>query len=262
MKQALQIATIYKSKGLEYDVVFCPVFAEGKAELRDDHSVFFHEPAGNQRPLAALDLGSGAVRRKQSDCGHARTARRANPPALRGTHSRPAPVAFRLGEILRAARLSAANWVLHPARADGDSATMIANIKALSDSARRAELEALAARAPGAISVIDLPSEIAPALRVLQQTASERSRRPRISRPDHARLAHLQFLLAHPGTRRRAARSRSCGCPIHAVKSRVRRRSGRKQKASTHFHAAKKLALASTKSLKNSTFQRLGTSKK
>ena len=54
-EDALQIVTIHKSKGLEYDVVFCP-FSWGKAELQDDHLVFFHA-AGPERGLS-LDLGS------------------------------------------------------------------------------------------------------------------------------------------------------------------------------------------------------------
>ena len=81
---ALQIATVHRSKGLEYSVVFCP-FSWQKAELRKKEPVFFHDDSGDHNLI--LDLGSDEMDGPQDGC-HAGTPRRADAPALCRADSR------------------------------------------------------------------------------------------------------------------------------------------------------------------------------
>jgi exodeoxyribonuclease V beta subunit len=52
----VKIATIHKSKGLEYPIVFCPFLWDGRLASAEAETVRYHDPTANHRPT--LDLGS------------------------------------------------------------------------------------------------------------------------------------------------------------------------------------------------------------
>jgi exodeoxyribonuclease V beta subunit len=154
---ALQIATVHKSKGLEYGVVFCP-FSWNKAEPRKGQRVFFHE-ATTER-LLALDLGSERLEENIKTATRERLAEHARLLYVALTRAR-LQTHFIWGRFDKHA-VSAANWVLHPLHAHEDLKTMTGNWKALSAETLRGELDTLAARAPKSIAVVDLPGETTP----------------------------------------------------------------------------------------------------
>jgi exodeoxyribonuclease V beta subunit len=53
----VKIATIHKSKGLQYPIVFCPFLWDGRIQADADERILYHDPAAAHRPT--LDLGSG-----------------------------------------------------------------------------------------------------------------------------------------------------------------------------------------------------------
>jgi len=154
---ALQIATIHKSKGLEYGVVFCP-FSWNKAELRKEHRVFFHEATVERR--LTLDLGSEQMEEHMKIATRERLAEHTRLLYVALTRAR-LQAHFIWGRFDKHA-ISAANWVLHPLHAHDDLKTMADNWKALSAETLRGELHTLAARAPESIAVIDLPADTTP----------------------------------------------------------------------------------------------------
>jgi exodeoxyribonuclease V beta subunit len=52
----VKIATVHKSKGLEYPIVFCPFLWDGRIAVDDEDGVRYHDPMADHRPT--LDLGS------------------------------------------------------------------------------------------------------------------------------------------------------------------------------------------------------------
>ena len=52
----VKIATVHKSKGLEYPIVFCPFLWDGRLDADEAETLRYHDPAADHRPT--LDLGS------------------------------------------------------------------------------------------------------------------------------------------------------------------------------------------------------------
>jgi exodeoxyribonuclease V beta subunit len=176
---ALQIATVHKSKGLEYEVVFCP-FSWNKAEPRKGQPVFFHEATAERR--LALDLGSERLEENTRTATRERLAEHARLLYVAFTRAR-LQTHFIWGRFDKHA-VSAANWVLHPLHTHDDLKTMSDNWKALSAETLRGELKALAERAPESITVIDLPSDAAP-----RYAPPETDRPTLAAREFHGRIA-------------------------------------------------------------------------
>jgi len=146
----VKVVTLHKSKGLEYPLVFIPFPWSYFKGPQGQAPVFFHTP-GDKR--ACLDLGSDDRDR------HARLARIEQlAERLR---------LFYVG-VTRAAKLCVLCWgkvngiqdaalayLLHP---DPDSESPASRMSHLSEDEIRADLDALAARAPDAIQVRDLPA--------------------------------------------------------------------------------------------------------
>ncbi|MFC1885229.1 exodeoxyribonuclease V subunit beta [Thermodesulfobacteriota bacterium] len=63
-ENAVQIATIHKSKGLEYPVVFCPFAWDGSRILKKDEPFTYHDASGGMR--LTLDLGSERMHENRS----------------------------------------------------------------------------------------------------------------------------------------------------------------------------------------------------
>ena len=177
---ALQIATIHKSKGLEYSVVFCP-FSWHKAELRRGQRLFFHEATVERR--LALDLGSERLEENVRTATRERLAEHARLLYVALTRAR-LQAHFIWGRFDKHA-VSAANWVLHPLHADDDLNKMTDHWKTLPTETLRAELAALATRAPKSIAVMALPSDTTPRYappQTDQLTLTARKFRGRIAR--------------------------------------------------------------------------------
>ena len=176
---ALQIATVHKSKGLEYGVVFCP-FSWNKAEQRKGRRVFFHESTA-ERTLT-LDLGSDRLEENIKVATRERLAEHARLLYVALTRAR-LQTHLIWGRFDKHA-ISAANWVLHPLHINHDLKAMTEHWKELSAETLHGELKKLAAGAPESIAVIDLPGDTAP------RYAPEPASRPMLAaREFHGRIA-------------------------------------------------------------------------
>ena len=142
--------------------------------------------------------------------------------------------------------ISAANWILHSDHATDDLETMEATQNALSSEAWRRELSALAASAPEALEVIDLPSETGPAYEVSRAKSA-----PLIARQFHGRIARDWRISSFSSL----TLARDDELPDHdpLLLDPAPAESAIEEQGSTPFRAAKKRALACTKSLSRST---------
>ncbi len=171
--KAVNIATVHKSKGLEYPVVFCP-FHWGAAKLRGPE-FRFHDPADGWRPTLVLDPGAVPGRPLAVKEILAEDIRLLYVALTRAKHR-----CYWIWGPFKEAGASAPAYLLHPpAEDDGDIvAATEARFEALSDESLRQDLEALAASAPGAIALEDRPvPETAPRA-APREAPSDLSRRP------------------------------------------------------------------------------------
>ncbi len=156
---AVQVVTMHKSKGLEYNIVFCP-FSWSKAGLRNGESVVFHDPAHEER--LTLDLGGADHAAHATLAGRERLAEQVRLLYVALTRARH-QCHFVWGKF-NAHAASAAAWVLHPPPATEPDpvAAFAAHAEQLSPEEMRRDLAALEAGAPHAIAVHDLPDDTAP----------------------------------------------------------------------------------------------------
>lgn len=167
---AVQLVTIHRSKGLEYDVVFCPFLfrpATTPANRAKQEWVMFHDPAADG--ALTLDLGSAA----QEDHRQAMYGERfaENLRLLYVALTRARHRAYLVWGPLKDAAGSAPGWLLQP---PGDPVVPpLSALPRLAEEhveqggavAARAAVEALAGRAaagftgpgPGPVEVLDLP---------------------------------------------------------------------------------------------------------
>jgi len=145
----VKVVTLHKSKGLEYPLVFIPFPWSYFKGLGKKAPVFFHAPEDKG---ACLDLGSG-----DRDL-HARLAR---------TEQLAERLRLLYVGVTRASKLCVLCWgkingirdagLTYLLHRDPDSKSPTSCLQQLSEDAIRADLDALAARAPDAIQVRDLP---------------------------------------------------------------------------------------------------------
>jgi len=164
---AVQVVTMHKSKGLEYNIVFCP-FSWGKASLRNGESVVYHDPAHDDR--LTLDLGSADLDAHATLAARERLAEQVR--LLYVTLTRARHQCHFVWGRFNTHEASAAAWVLHPPPAtEADPwAAFAAHAEQLAPEQMRRELAALEAAAPEAIAVHDLPDEDAPRFAVPRAT--------------------------------------------------------------------------------------------
>ena len=154
---AVKLVTIHKSKGLEYQVVFCPFCWEG-TRRRQGETLRCHDPQDPQRLI--LDLGSSGEERetyrKQAEYEDLAENLRLLYVALTRAKLR----CYLVWGALNGAESSAPAYLLHPAPAGVDPvAATAAHFTSLSDAAIKEDLRQLAARAPGAIGLAALPAK-------------------------------------------------------------------------------------------------------
>ena len=145
----VKVVTLHKSKGLEYPLVFIPFPWSAFKGSQGKAPVFFHAPEDKR---ACLDLGSGDL---DTHARLERTERLAERLRL-----------FYVG-VTRAAKLCVLCWgkvngiqdaaLAYLLHRDPESELPTSRIARLSESEIRADLDALAARAPDAIAVRELP---------------------------------------------------------------------------------------------------------
>ncbi len=146
----VKVVTLHKSKGLEYPLVFIPFpWSYFKGFLGGETPVFFHAPEDKR---ACLDLGSDD---REAHARLERTERLAERLRL-----------FYVG-VTRAAKLCVLCWgkvngiqdaaLAYLLHRDPESEFPTSRLPRLSEEEIRADLEALASRAPGAIQVRELP---------------------------------------------------------------------------------------------------------
>ncbi|HET6338273.1 MAG TPA: exodeoxyribonuclease V subunit beta [Polyangiales bacterium] len=154
--EAVTLTTIHKSKGLEYPIVFCPFSWDGSLlRGQDKEHPRFHDP--QQAHRLTLDLGSqdGAPAAEHLE----RAKREALSEELRLLYVALTRAKHRVSVVWGAfasAEGSALGYVLHQAGgelADDRPERTAARIESLSDADLRADLEALATAAEGAVEV-------------------------------------------------------------------------------------------------------------
>ena len=175
---AVRIVTIHKSKGLEYDVVFCP-FAWRHSKLtrgnqNQAEQVIFHDAAADER--LTRDLGPAHLpERRQAAI---RECLAENVRLLYVALTRARHRCYFVWGAIADANTSAAAWLLHgpPPVAPDLLVTMEAHLKAKDDEQLRADLRQLADDSSEnggvpAIAVSDLPTDEAEPYQPVREAA-------------------------------------------------------------------------------------------
>jgi exodeoxyribonuclease V beta subunit len=165
---ALKLATIHRSKGLEYGIVFCPFLWDGRLlKGSDDKELRFHDPERGDR--LTLDIGVPA------DPGHLAIAKReALGEGLRLLYVALTRARHRCVVVwgrFKEAETSPLAYILHqppPAKARTIAERIAATVerfKSLDDAAIVADLERIATAAGGVIEIAELSDAAAPEVR-------------------------------------------------------------------------------------------------
>ena len=180
---AVRIVTMHRSKGLEYEIVFCP-FTSGRPERRKRNKrgelergepITFHE--NNHERRLTLDVGSSqwAEHEKQASQEQLAEQVRLFYVALTRARRRCSFVSARFEKC----PLSAPAWLLHSPHTPEDDTAALLRAEAAGGSAERlaGQLVALSADAGGTIAIVNPPSPVAP--RYASATYAEERREPR-----------------------------------------------------------------------------------
>lgn len=162
--EAVRIVTVHKSKGLEYNIVFCPFAWEGCCDAKTE-GLRYHDD--DSKPV--LDLGSDSLAQNRPRAVReelAEDVRLLYVALTRAKHRCHVAV----GRFTRHL-VSASNWLLQgsppPALLstppdDDLHGALEAHFKAIDETAWRRNLEAVAARSGGTVALMDVPSGEAP----------------------------------------------------------------------------------------------------
>ena len=190
--RAVRIVTIHKSKGLEYPIVFCP-FNWGKSKSRTEEFTY-HDPEENWRLNLVLDQAAGydeSLAEKENLAENIRL--------LYVSLTRAKNRCYLAWGPFKDAGTSALAYILHPPKEiamDIVSETE-STFASLSDDDMRFDLETIAARADGAISVYDMPDFPALPYRAAAEAPESFFCRPFPGITDRdRRIASFSYLLA------------------------------------------------------------------
>lgn len=150
---AIQVVTMHKSKGLEYNIVFCP-FAWRHADLLRNESIAFHDRDNDDR--LTLDLGSARSQAARAQATSERLAEDLR--LLYVTVTRARHRCYVVWGRFNRCENSAANWLLHAPKIiePNPAAALIAHMRTLPPAATEAAARDLEANAPHAIAVEEL----------------------------------------------------------------------------------------------------------
>jgi len=150
----VKIVTIHKSKGLEYPLVFVPFAWDGTPRAPVDDYAAYHDPERGW--CLTLDLGPEIADEVREQVRREELAERMRLLYVALTRARHGCVVVWGG--MRGAGSSALGWLLHPPAADLPMSQAARRFDGVSDAQLRADLEQLAAAAPGSIVVEPLPA--------------------------------------------------------------------------------------------------------
>ncbi|MGF1615170.1 MAG: exodeoxyribonuclease V subunit beta [Gammaproteobacteria bacterium] len=145
----VKVVTLHKSKGLEYPLVFIPFPWSYFDSRRDPSPLFFHDPKDR---MACLDLGSDRLAQHRELGSTEQLAERLR--LLYVALTRAAKLCVVCWGRVNEADNSAMAYLLHH---DPANRVPASRMQTLSEGEIRADLDALAARAPTCISVSDRP---------------------------------------------------------------------------------------------------------
>jgi exodeoxyribonuclease V beta subunit len=155
-ENAVRIVTIHRSKGLEYPIVFCPFLWQ---ESKPGNGPFvFHDEGDDMR--LTLDLGSPEADENRVLAGREQLAE--NLRLLYVAMTRARNRCTIVWGPFNSAGTSAPAYLLHPAVGrewDGSLQSLEDGFRGLDDDAVWADLDALRARAGGAIELMEMPRE-------------------------------------------------------------------------------------------------------
>jgi exodeoxyribonuclease V beta subunit len=153
----VKIATVHKSKGLEYAIVFCPFLWDGRLVSGEAETLRYHDPTANHRPT--LDLGSPRLEeaRVQARWEELAESLRLTYVALTRAKHRCYAV---WGHVKDGATAPLA-YLLHQPPDLGDSPmdAVVAHMGALGAEEIRADLDSLAQLSGRTIAVQPIPEE-------------------------------------------------------------------------------------------------------
>ncbi len=167
---AVQIITMHRSKGLQFEVVFCPFTWTGVRD--DDQAAVFHDPETDQ--VLTLAIGPDLPPRYRLQ-----TLKEALSENLRMLYvalTRARRCCYWVWGRIRNCEVSAPAYLLHAKELSltGDwYNTLKTDVSALTDRALREELNALAAASGGAIRLESLPAEVGASCRAPRSAESE-----------------------------------------------------------------------------------------
>jgi len=156
---AVRIVTVHKSKGLEYNIVFCPFLWHRRSP--DKHAgVRFHDPKRNWKLIYDLGTDESDEHEKLADEEDLAEQTRLLYVAL--TRARQRCDLF-WGQF-KGYHESAAAWILHapPAPSGEVAAALTDHVKPLPKDQWRSDLDQLAAGSKGTIAIVEPPDAPAP----------------------------------------------------------------------------------------------------
>ncbi|MDA8383975.1 MAG: exodeoxyribonuclease V subunit beta [Betaproteobacteria bacterium] len=156
----VKIVTVHTAKGLEYPVVFCPFLWDGRLSPRGTGMVMCHDAAGSHP--AVLDVGGADWLAHSAQADAERLAEKIRLLYVALTRARHR--CYVVWGPINGVATSALGWVLHGREVNaGAHAPLIEALrKGLNDldgPRMRAALARVAARAPGAVGIAEIPQK-------------------------------------------------------------------------------------------------------
>ena len=156
----VKIATIHKSKGLEYPIVFCPFLWDGRLSADDADTFLYHDPKADHRPT--LDLGSPRQAEARAQARReelAESLRLAYVALTRAKHR-----CYTIWGHVRDGATAPLAYLLHQPQDLGDDPmdAVQAHVGVLGPAEIGADLDRLARASGGTITVRAIPQETPP----------------------------------------------------------------------------------------------------